>query len=112
MKKSKILNHILKLSDNDFQILSDNLKVQNISLNKDVNFAIPKKEKTFSLQLNKVVQKLYTVKCIKENLNIGLFEAKNMIDILPCIIYSGTNLEFIKNFQNQLKLTDAETRII
>jgi ribosomal protein L7/L12 len=116
MKNSKILKHILALTEKDFNILSENLAKNNILLHVGLftgpceSLTVQANKYNFSL-ISAEGFKLNTVKQIKESFNLPLFESKQLMDSAPCILKSNISLHEAEELKTLFTKSGAKVEI-
>jgi ribosomal protein L7/L12 len=107
MKPSKILNQIKKLSKAELDVLITHLMNEGfIAGTVSGGNSTKSKDKVMSLWLTSIKEnrKLYVVKELKNSLEIGLKEAADIVNNLPCVVLTGDS----KTLQNlEILLVEA-----
>lgn len=112
----EIARKMARMSSSDLNDLSTALMQNGISATlyrfSPVN-SMWDEEKTYNLFLRKTgYRKLLLVKTLKEELGIGLKEAKNIVDSAPCVVLENTTLERAESLKEALDECEAMTEII
>ena len=113
MEINKIANEIAKLSSIELDELSTALLENNISATLYRFSGIPSENKTTATVVlrNTGIRKLMLVKTLKEYMGIGLKEAKDIVDSVPCVIIEDISIEAAEMFKEALDECGATVEI-